>query len=82
MSDRYECWRLEDIPEDMEEMRRGYHGGRADDPEPGPNHSPAYRHGWWAGQSDAFPDRRPAWLMPLVRLWVQDRRKQRAQRLR
>lgn len=37
---------------DADEVREGYQDGRANEPRPGPNRSPAYRHGWWAGTYD------------------------------
>ena len=37
---------------DSDEAMEGYRDGRADDPAPGPNRSPAYVQGWWAGMGD------------------------------
>lgn len=63
----YECWKIEDMPDDDAELREGYLDGRAGEPEPGANRAPAYHHGWWAGRSDAFPQDRPAWIPVLAR---------------
>lgn len=37
---------------DDAELREGYNDGRANDPEPGPNRSQSYVHGWWQGMRD------------------------------
>lgn len=36
-----------------EDIRDGYHAGRAGDPEPGHNHGRAYWHGWRNGMVDS-----------------------------
>lgn len=45
------CW--QDIAAyDLDECVAGYRDWRPDDPEPGPNHSPAYRWGWLNCEAD------------------------------
>ena len=72
MSERdYECWSLEEADAlNSEEVREGYFDGRKGEPKPGPNRSPAYHHGWWAGSRDAGLVPPQPWLKELARQYV------------
>lgn len=77
----YRCTSLEQLDAlDGTEMVEGYMDGFRNEPEPGPNRSPSYHHGWWTGAADGKHRPTPDWIPPVARLLVQRQRDQRPAR--